>query len=109
VATVNDIAPPPDAEPAAAGEYLFCFWNVENFFDDMVDHRINEVDRQYDEWFGKHPDVFRRKLGNLTEVLCKLKDGKGPDIIALAEVEDRRAADLLMRALNRELDNPDLE
>jgi endonuclease/exonuclease/phosphatase family metal-dependent hydrolase len=101
--------PPPPVERAAAGEYLFCFWNVENFFDDKVDNRTQEVDRQYDEWFGKNPDVFRRKLGNLTEVLCKLNGGKGPDIIALAEVEDRRAADLLMRALNRELDNPDLE
>jgi endonuclease/exonuclease/phosphatase family metal-dependent hydrolase len=99
----------PGAERTGAGEYLFCFWNVENFFDDKVDHRTNEADQEYDEWFGKHPDVFRRKLGNLAEVLCKLKGGKGPDIVALAEVEDRRAADLLARTLNQELDNPDLE
>jgi endonuclease/exonuclease/phosphatase family metal-dependent hydrolase len=101
-------SPPPEGERAVEGEYLFCFWNVENLFDDRVDHR-NEADRPYDEWFGKNPDVFRRKLGNLVEVLCSLNNGKGPDIIALAEVEDRRAAELLMRALNRELDNPDRE
>jgi hypothetical protein len=27
----------PRPADAAAGDYLFCFWNVENFFDDKVD------------------------------------------------------------------------
>jgi len=37
-----------------------------------------------------------------------MNDGKGPDILALAEVESERAADLLRQALNKRLGKPEL-
>jgi endonuclease/exonuclease/phosphatase family metal-dependent hydrolase len=98
--------PAPDAK--VADGYLFCFWNVENFFDDKVDEHRNEVDRKYDAWFAENPPVLKHKLANLSKTLIAMNDGKGPDIIALAEVESHRAAELLMDALNARLHDPEL-
>jgi endonuclease/exonuclease/phosphatase family metal-dependent hydrolase len=98
--------PAPDAK--AADGYLFCFWNVENFFDDKPDEHRNEVDRKYDAWFAENPPVLKHKLANLSKTLIALNDGKGPDIIALAEVESERAADLLLDALNARLKDTEL-
>jgi endonuclease/exonuclease/phosphatase family metal-dependent hydrolase len=97
-------APPPDAPLAAdgaPGDYLFCFWNAENFFDDQVNGWKNRPDEEYDTWFAKDGRAFHLKLANLTEVLASLNDGKGPDILALAEVETERAAELLAESLNK--------
>src|SRR4051794_7021727 len=90
------------------GSYLFCFWNVENFFDDHLDGRGKEPDRGFDAWFARDPEAFRQKLENLTRTLAALNDGRGPDILALAEVETERAADLLRQSLNDRLRDPAL-
>ena len=96
--------PPPATRPAPPqGDYLFCFWNLENFFDDHVDHRPSKVDQVYDRWFGENPEVFKQKVANVSKVLAALNEGRGPDILAVAEVEDRRAAELLRDALNARL------
>jgi endonuclease/exonuclease/phosphatase family metal-dependent hydrolase len=95
--------PPPQA--TAAGEYLFCFWNVENFFDDKLDGWSDKPDKDYDAWFAQHPDVLRTKLDHLSSVLIELNSGRGPDILAIAECESQRAADLLRDALNARLPN----
>src|SRR5581483_2661020 len=97
--------PTPEEETNAAladGKgYLFCFWNVENFFDDVEDRRPTEPDKEYDAWFAADGGkVFQQKLKNLTETLLKMNDGHGPDILAMAEVEDLRAAEKLRDSLN---------
>jgi endonuclease/exonuclease/phosphatase family metal-dependent hydrolase len=106
----NSTAPqlPPNQQTITPGgparsEYLLCFWNVENFFDDKDDHRTGPGDREYDKWFAEHPDILRQKLDHLTKALLALNDGKGPDILAIAEVESVRAAELLQQALNKGL------
>src|SRR3954468_18349381 len=79
-----------DSAPAGAGgarSYLFCFWNVENFFDDKLDHRKGPGDREYDPWFANDPDVLKKKLSKLSEALLRMNDGRGPDILAIVEVE----------------------
>src|SRR5262245_49354499 len=72
----------PDSTPAAAAgnnsDYLFCFWNVENFFDDRVDNRTGPGDKEYDGWVARNPGILKLKLDKLTEALLKLNDGKGP-------------------------------
>jgi hypothetical protein len=93
--SVSTPAPSPDG-------YLFCFWNVENLFDDQLDHRIN-ADKSYDDLFAKDPKALQTKLDHLSQALLKMNDGKGPDILAIAEVESERAAELLREALNRGL------
>jgi endonuclease/exonuclease/phosphatase family metal-dependent hydrolase len=100
-----------DTKPADKAEHghLFCFWNAENFFDDVEDKRPFKPDDEYDTWFAKdNAKVFKQKLKNLTEVLLKMNDGKGPDIIALAEVETLRAVEKLHDSLNDHLKDPKL-
>jgi endonuclease/exonuclease/phosphatase family metal-dependent hydrolase len=89
-------------------QYLFCFWNVENLFDDRLDGRDNKVDREFDTWFARDPAALRLKLDHLSEALIQLNGGKGPDILAVVEVESRRAAELLQEALNRRLTDSSL-
>jgi hypothetical protein len=93
-----------DATVAAPGErgpasYLFCFWNVENLFDDHNDVRPPE-DEEYDNWFARDPEALRLKLRHLSEALVALNGGRGPDVFAAVEVESVRAAELLRDALN---------
>jgi endonuclease/exonuclease/phosphatase family metal-dependent hydrolase len=90
----------PNSDGGGGKEYLFCFWNTENFFDDVRNGERRIPDKEFDTWFAENPDVFRLKLDNLTEVLAGLNDGRGPDILALAEVETERAVELLRDALN---------
>jgi hypothetical protein len=102
VAPVDDEALP-DVQGGAGDSYLFCFWNLENFFDDKVDGYGRSPDKEYDRWFGGHPEVFKQKLHNISKVIAGLNDGRGPDILAVAEVETTRAAELLMQELNQRL------
>jgi endonuclease/exonuclease/phosphatase family metal-dependent hydrolase len=91
------------APPPAADGYLFCFWNVENLFDDRDDHRPGTADREYDRWFATDARALQLKLDHLSKALTDLNGGRGPDVLALAEVESERAADLLRQALNKRL------
>src|SRR5437016_5457722 len=58
------------AKPAIASTpegYLFCFWNVENFFDDQEDDRLHGPDREYDRWYANDPAALKLKLAHLSE------------------------------------------
>jgi len=100
----------PRPPASATGDYLFCFWNTENFFDNKVNGwRNNEADKDFDRWFADNQALFEQKVKNLTEVLAALNDGKGPDILALAEVESNStAAETLKESLNRAI-KPDTQ
>jgi endonuclease/exonuclease/phosphatase family metal-dependent hydrolase len=87
---------------AGPGEYLFCFWNVENFFDDQDDKR-GRVDEEYDNWFARKPEDFHLKVTHLADILLQMNDNRGPDIIAIVEVETVRAAEALRAELNKRL------
>ncbi len=87
---------------ASADGYLFCFWNVENLFDDQDDKR-SPVDEKYDNEFARDEKLRNTKLGNLSKVLLAMNGGKGPDILAVAEIESDRAAELLQERLNKDL------
>jgi endonuclease/exonuclease/phosphatase family metal-dependent hydrolase len=96
----------PPAHTDAAGpprDYLFCFWNTENFFDDRDDGEKREPDKEFDSWFANDPDILALKLSRLTSVLKEMNDGRGPDILAIAEAESERAAELLAKSLNEAL------
>jgi endonuclease/exonuclease/phosphatase family metal-dependent hydrolase len=95
----------PATEAAGPGEYLFCFWNVENFFDDQLDDYGRQPDKEFDAWFAKNPRIRREKLDHLSSALIELNGGRGPDILAIAECESERAAALLQDALNARLAN----
>ena len=82
------------------GTYLFCSWNVENFFDDNDDPKIGD---KSEDWFGQNPEMFRLKVQHLAEALLMMNDGRGPDIMALYEVESERSMNALKDALNERL------
>jgi endonuclease/exonuclease/phosphatase family metal-dependent hydrolase len=88
------------------GSYLFCFWNMENFFDDQLDGRKSAPDKEYDEWFAHDKAALHEKVDHLSSALMKMNDGKGPDIIAGVELESERSAELLMEALNAKINDP---
>ena len=52
---------PANALPAVPESYLFCFWNVENFFDDRLDGRENKADKEFDTWFATDREALRLK------------------------------------------------
>lgn len=92
---------------ADGGEFLFCFWNAENFFDDRNDNRP-KIDEPYDTWFATDKEALEQKLEHLCRPLLKMNQGRGPDILALIEVEGVRAAELLLEAMNKRLADPKL-
>lgn len=94
---------PADPPPPAADGYLFCFWNVENLFDDKVDPGRRSVDKEFDEGFGDDAKLRELKYDHIASALLRLNGGRGPDVIAFAEVENVRAADLLRGVLNAKL------
>jgi endonuclease/exonuclease/phosphatase family metal-dependent hydrolase len=108
VVVQQQTGPPPDTGITEPGEYLLCFWNVENFFDDQRSPHEPRPDQEYDAWFADNPQILDLKLQRLSEALLKLNGGKGPDILALAEVESVRAAQLLKDRLNKGLADPAL-
>ncbi len=89
-------------------DFLFCFWNVENLFDDQNDGRSGEGDAEFDPWMANNPNLLNFRLSKLTEAILSLNQGKGPDILALCEVESVRAGELLKSALNQRLGDPKL-
>jgi endonuclease/exonuclease/phosphatase family metal-dependent hydrolase len=84
-----------------AEDYLFCFWNTENFFDDRLDGERRQPDKDYDTWFANDREALQLKLSHLTSVLAAMNRGRGPDILAIAEAESERAVELLKDSLNR--------
>jgi endonuclease/exonuclease/phosphatase family metal-dependent hydrolase len=98
---ISEAAPPP-------GSYLFCFWNVENLFDDQLNPKALRADKEFDHWFAEDAATRQLKYDNLSKALTELNDGRGPDILAVAEVESERAAELLRDALNQRLRDPAL-
>jgi endonuclease/exonuclease/phosphatase family metal-dependent hydrolase len=78
---------------------------VENLFDDKDDNRKTKGDAEYDEYFANDKAARDQKLQNLCTVLLGMNEGAGPDILAIAELESERAADLLRLALNRRIKN----
>lgn len=102
----NQPQPNPTAGPGS--EVVFAFWNCENFFDDKDDKRGGAGDKEYDPWFAKNPNILQLKLDKMTEAILSLNAGRGPDILAMCEVESVRAAQLLQAALNAKLSDPRL-
>jgi hypothetical protein len=96
---LDQLASPPDLGPAPEPPtegYLFCSWNDENLLDDTDDPKNSDP---LDSWFASDPEALRRKNELLADTLIALDGGRGPDILALIEVENRRAVEILVDAL----------
>jgi hypothetical protein len=101
VATALLPAPEASAQASRTRNVHFCFWNVENLFDDRENPKLEKVDRVFDRWFATDKQALAQKLARVGDVLQEMNGGKGPDVIALAEVESQRAAELVKEELNK--------
>jgi endonuclease/exonuclease/phosphatase family metal-dependent hydrolase len=88
--TAAPASPPPVEAPATTRDLLAAFWNVENLFDAADDPNV-AGDEEFTPDGPKRWTERRlaRKLANLARVIGAMKGGKGPDLIGLAEVENR--------------------
>lgn len=71
-------------------DYLIAFWNLENLFGpENHDKRIpwvkQDVGNDLDGWTSA---LYRTKLDQLAGIIRQMKDGQGPDILGVCEVED---------------------
>ena len=72
---------------------LVMFWNVENFFD-YVDSGTGESDREFSSYGPRHwsKRKFQAKCDDIAKSVLWIGDeyGRMPDVIGLAEVENRK-------------------
>ncbi|QEL18455.1 endonuclease/exonuclease/phosphatase family protein [Limnoglobus roseus] len=94
--------------PAGQRELFFCFWNVENLFDDKNDNR-RSVDEEFDNAFADNTELRQLKLDHLATTILKMNDGKGPDVLACVELESVRALELLQGTLNAKITDPKMK
>lgn len=94
----------PGSNSGGVRDVSFCFWNVENLFDDKDDGRTQPGDKEYDGWLAHNPLILRDKLAKVADGILATNGGKGPDILGMCEVESIRAAQLLQQTLNDRLD-----
>ncbi|MEY2690278.1 MAG: hypothetical protein RL375_4478 [Pseudomonadota bacterium] len=82
--------------------YLVAFWNLENFF-------APEGYPQREPWLaaelkseltGWTPELFDRKASQLAVIIAQMKQGAGPDLLGVCEVENRHALQTLADKLN---------
>ncbi len=82
---------PPELDPSApAGpdEILVATWNVEALFDTKKD--VGTLDDEYlpHGWYAWNEEKLARKIANLGRVIRAIGGGRGPDVLALQEVEN---------------------
>ena len=88
-------------EPAREDSLLVMFWNLENFFDWKADTTISNTSDEEFSSFGKRHWTKRRflvKCGAVAQSIFWMADRHGmlPDVIGLAEIENRFALDRLL-------------
>lgn len=83
---------PPKTKTATIG-----FYNVENLFDTEDDPATNDQEFLPDGSYGWTEDHLKIKLDNLGKVIAEMGDEDGPEILGLAEVENRAVLEMLVK------------
>ncbi|MCA9242788.1 MAG: endonuclease/exonuclease/phosphatase family protein [Phycisphaerales bacterium] len=83
-----------------ADETYIAFWNVENLFDTVDDPNVAK-DEEFTPEAPKNwtPERYEEKLQHLSRVIRDMNNGAGPDVLGLAEVENRKVIDDLVAKL----------
>ncbi len=85
--------------------YLVAFWNLENLFAPQ-NHPGREpwlAKAMRNDLRGWTKALFARKVAQLAAIIRLMKDGQGPDLLGVCEVENRFALQALADALNTAL------
>lgn len=82
-----------------------CWWNLENLFDIENSPRRSDLLNKTlkKELKGWSQSILNKKINNLTSVISKINNGKGPDILGVCEVENDHVLKLLTGKLNSQL------
>lgn len=83
------------------GVYSVAFYNLENLFDTERDESINDEEFTPKGANAWTPDKYKKKLNNLASVISKLSrehTPAGPAILGVAEVENRKVLEDLVKA-----------
>jgi predicted extracellular nuclease len=90
----------PVAPLSFCAEFYIASWNVENLFDLEDDPNV-ELDEEFTPTAPKRwtAERLERKLSNLAHVIKKMNDGRGPDVLGLCEVENRKVVEMLAEKL----------
>lgn len=86
-------------------DYLLAFWNLENLFapenhPDRIDWIANKMKKDLDGWSDA---LFSRKIAQLSSIIVQMKEGHGPDILGVCEVENHFVLEKLAASLNAAL------
>jgi endonuclease/exonuclease/phosphatase family metal-dependent hydrolase len=87
--------------PIARGDDLsIASWNCENLFDTVDDPKV-EGDEEFTPDGPKHwtPERLDTKLKNLASIISKMNGGRGPDVLGVCEVENRKVVEMLVEKL----------
>lgn len=85
------------AENSSSSDTIFvAFWNVENLFDTIDD--LNKEDEEFlpsgvKQWTEER---LEKKMYNLARVFKMMNEGKAPDIIGIAECENKSVLELFV-------------
>jgi exonuclease III len=82
---------------------IYCaWWNLENLFDTEDAARTDKLKKSIGkDLVGWTAEILDKKLSRLAEIINKMNDDKGPDIIGVAEVENKEVLMKLKNKLNR--------
>ena len=85
---------------ARADNFTIASWNCENLFDTVDDPKV-EGDEEFTPDGPKHwtPERLDIKLKNLASAISKMNDGRGPDVLGVCEVENRKVVEMLVDKL----------
>lgn len=73
----------------AQKDAMIAFWNVENLYDTVDDPAVKDEEflpSAKNAWTSQR---YNTKLTNTAEVILKMNNGVGPDILGMAEVENK--------------------
>ena len=83
-------------------KYYIAWWNLENLFD-------VENSTQRPEWLKKslkkelrgwNKKILNKKIQQLSKIVLKMNDGKGPDILGVCEIENKSVLHQLVDSLS---------
>lgn len=84
--------------------HYITWWNVENLFDIKdapLERRPEAIKRKIkadlSDWTQ---DVLDKKVSNLAEIIGKINNGEGPDILGVGEIENKHVLELLVQQIN---------
>jgi len=88
------------AQLSFSAEFYIASWNVENLFD-LDDDQNVDLDEEFTPTAPKRwtAERLERKLNNLATIIKKMNDGRGPDVLGLCEVENRKVVEMLVEKL----------